>query len=104
MVRSVGRGCVEALRKEHFEHQDGQLFNDNSSIYWGVAEALKLFSLVKMVDGDDRITGLLPKLENKYILEDGRWYKHTDNHQTQSWYACALAHIANGCDIPNSGE
>jgi len=66
-VRDVGRRCVEALN---------------------------LFSLVKMVDGDDWITDLLPKLENKYINKDGRWYKHTDNHQTQSWYACALAHIA----------
>ncbi len=93
-VRSVGRRCVEALRNEHFDRQDGQILYDNSSIDWGVAEALKLFSLVKIVDGDDWIADLLPKLENKYINEDGRWYKHTDNHQTQSWYACALAHIA----------
>jgi hypothetical protein len=93
-VRDVGRRCVEALRKKHFGRQAGQVFDDNSSIDWGVAEALKLFSLVKMVDRDEWIADLLPKLENKYINEDGRWYKHTDNHQTQSWYACALAHIA----------
>ncbi len=93
-VRDVGRRCAEALHQTHFERQKDQLYYDNSSIDWGVAEALKLFSFVKMVDGDDWIDNLLPKLENNYINDDGRWYKHTDNHQTQSWYACALAHIA----------
>lgn len=93
-VRTAGRRCADALRQSHFNLADGRLFYDNSSIDWGVAEALRLFQLVKLVDGEDWVAGLLDNLKDHYVLEDGRWFKGGDNHQTQSWYACAHAFIA----------
>jgi len=93
-VKAVGRRCAEALRKTHFHLPDGRLFSDNSSIGWGVAEALNLFALVRAVDGDDWIIDLWPALRKNYLLSDGRWIDHPDNHQTQSWYACAFARLA----------